>query len=332
MTLLDLGDCEKDLRDHYNISDDKILYMKKMDVYQEGMKIPKIEYSVYYKLNGTNLIPLDLTVCENSKIILSIPIDISENLDKLNTSSEYFNNICYSSKSDSGTDISLKDRKKEFVEGNKTVCQEDCPFADYNSDNKQVNCSCIVKETSNDYKNMNINKTKLYYNFKETNDKKEISNLGITSCSVLTSKENIDELNISSEYYNDICYTTTSESGTDISLKDRQKEFVNGNKTVCQEECDFSEYDIDSQKAKCSCNVKESSSSIIDMNIDKEKLFKNLANIKNNFANINILGCHEILFNKKDILKNIGFMIIIIIILLHIIIIILFYIKKIAFN
>ena len=192
MTLLDLGDCEKDLRDHYNISDDKILYMKKMDVYQEGMKIPKIEYSVYCKLNGTNLIPLDLTVCENSKIILSIPIDISENLDKLNTSSEYFNNICYSSKSDSGTDISLKDRKKEFVEGNKTVCQEDCLFADYNSDNKQVNCSCIVKETSNDYKNMNINKTKLYYNFKETNDKKEISNLGITSCSVLTSKENIE--------------------------------------------------------------------------------------------------------------------------------------------
>ena len=59
MTVIDLGDCEIELRKHYNISDDKLLYMKKIDVVQEGMKIPKVEFDVYCKLNGTNLIKLN---------------------------------------------------------------------------------------------------------------------------------------------------------------------------------------------------------------------------------------------------------------------------------
>ena len=54
----------------------------------------------------------------------------------INSSSEYYNDICYSTKSESGTDITLKDRKTEFVEGNKTLCQEECGFHDYDHDSK----------------------------------------------------------------------------------------------------------------------------------------------------------------------------------------------------
>ena len=135
---------------------------------------------------------MNLSVCEDSKIFLSIPIEISDNIDKLNASSDYYNNICYSSKSESGTDISLKDRKKEFVENNRTVCQEDCLFTDYDHSIQKANCSCSVKESSDEYEIMNINKTKLYENFGDSDDKNEISNLGITSCNVLASKENIE--------------------------------------------------------------------------------------------------------------------------------------------
>ena len=148
LTLLDLGDCEKDLRDFYNISEDILLYIKKSDIIQEGMKIPKIEYNVYCKLNGTNLIKLNISVCQNSKISLSIPIEIKENLDKLNTSSDYFNDICYSATSDYGTDISLEDRKKEFKDDNKTVCQDDCDFAEYNHATLKAKCTCKAKESS----------------------------------------------------------------------------------------------------------------------------------------------------------------------------------------
>ena len=70
-----------------------------------------------------------------------------------------------------------------------------------------------------------------------------------------------------------MCYTTTSEDGTDITLKDRKKEFVDKNKTVCQDDYVFSNYDNINKKAECSCKVKEfSSSSIADMNINKTKI------------------------------------------------------------
>ena len=216
MTIIDLGECEISLRKEYNIPDNELLYIKKIDVVQKGMKIPKVEYDVYCKLLGSNLIKLNLTACEKNKIDLSIPIKITESLDKLNSSSRYYNGICYLAVSDYGTDISLKDRKKEFVEGNKTVCQDDC---------------------------------------------------------------------------------------------------------------DFSEYDYNTQKAKCSCKVKESTSSIIDMKINKTKLYQNFIDIKN-IANINLMVCYKVLFNKKGIINNIACLTIIPIILFHLIVIIIFYMSQ----
>ena len=179
MTLIDLGECETLLRKKYNIPDDELLYMKKIDVYQEGMQIPKVEYDVYSKLNGTNLVKLNLTVCENSKISLSLPLLITESLDKLNSSSGYYNDICYTATTDDGTDISLKDRKKEFVEGNKTVCHDDCDFSEYDTINQKAKCSCKVKESSTSIADMKINKTKLYENFI---DIKNIANVNIMVC------------------------------------------------------------------------------------------------------------------------------------------------------
>ena len=123
VTFIDLGECESLIKDYYNITDDK-LYIKKVDLYQDYFRIPKIVYELYCKFNGSNLVKLNLTICQNSNISLLIPVEISESLDKLNTSSDYFNNICYIATSEKGTDISLKDRQKEFVEQNKTICQD----------------------------------------------------------------------------------------------------------------------------------------------------------------------------------------------------------------
>ena len=41
-TIINLGFCEGKLKDKYNISKDNSLYILKMDVFFEGMKIPKI--------------------------------------------------------------------------------------------------------------------------------------------------------------------------------------------------------------------------------------------------------------------------------------------------
>ena len=216
MTKVDLGECETLLRNFYNISTNETLFMKKIDIVQEGMKTLKVEYDIYCKLFGTNLVKLNLTACGKSQISITIPIVLNEDLDKLNSSSGY---------------------------------------------------------------------------------------------------------------YNDICYTTTSEDGTDILLKDRQKEYIEKDKIVCQEDCEFSSYDYNTYNAKCSCKVKESSSSIADMNINKPKLLDNFKDIKN-IANFNILVCYKQLFNKENIIDNIGFFIIAVIILFHIICIFIFIIRS----
>ena len=68
--------------------------------------------------------------------------------------------------------------------------QEDYDFSNYNSNDKIANGSFKVKESSSSIDDMNINKSKLYEQFEDSN--KRGSNFGITSCNVLTSKENIE--------------------------------------------------------------------------------------------------------------------------------------------
>ena len=179
VTTIDLGECEQLLREAYEIPDDEIIYMKKIDVIQEGMKIPKVEYDAYSKLNGSNLVKLNLSYCSNSKIDISVPIEIKENLDKLNTKSGYYNDICYTTTSDSGTDIILNDRKTEFVEGNKTICQDNCIFANYDDKIQKAKCSCDVVESSSSFANININKSKLYENFVNF---RNIANVNLLKC------------------------------------------------------------------------------------------------------------------------------------------------------
>ena len=67
--------------------------MKKVDILQESMRIPKIEYDIYCKLYQSKLIKLNLTICQNSKVSIIIPIKVNDNIDILNSSSGYYNDI-----------------------------------------------------------------------------------------------------------------------------------------------------------------------------------------------------------------------------------------------
>ena len=155
------GVCENLLKRFYNLSDNETLYLKKIEIAQEGFRIPKVEYDVYSKSFGKNLTKLNLTACEYSKILILISLKLNEkNLDKLNSSSGYFNDICYTATTEDGTDITLKDRKAEFIDKNKTICQDDCLFSNYSKENLKVECSCKVKESSKSIADMNIKKDK----------------------------------------------------------------------------------------------------------------------------------------------------------------------------
>ena len=176
-TSIDLGKCEEELKKFYNLKDNEIIYIRKMDIIQEGMRIPKIEYDVYSKLNGDNLVKLNLSICNKTEIYLYIPIKDIGNLDQLNKSSGYYNDICSTATSESGTDIIHEDRQKEYI--NKTVCQNDCDFNNYNSTSQKAICSCKVKESSSSFAYMHINGTELLNNFKHMYN---IMNIKILSC------------------------------------------------------------------------------------------------------------------------------------------------------
>ena len=127
-----------------------------LEIYQDEMRIPKVEYDIYSKINCENLTKLELDSCENTKISLLIPVQNVSNIDILNSKSGYCNDFCYTSTSDNGTDISLQDRKNEYP--SKAVCQNGCDFVGYNSTTKKAKCSCEPKESSPSFAYMNIDK------------------------------------------------------------------------------------------------------------------------------------------------------------------------------
>ena len=187
LTKINLGECENLLRKEYNISVNETLYIEKIDIFNEENETPKVKYDVYCKLFGTNLIKLNLTVCTNTKILISIPINISEfpdnldNLDIYNSNSGYYNDICYTTTSEDGTDITLGDRQSNYIDKGKQICQEDCIFTKYDYTISQAICSCDVKESSSSVKDlMTIDKMKIALkNFKNI---KNLININFLVC------------------------------------------------------------------------------------------------------------------------------------------------------
>lgn len=76
------------------------------------------------------------------------------------------------------------------------------------------------------------------------------------------------------KFYNDICFSYTSEKGTDITLNDRQNEFIDKNLSLCESGCNYNSYDSKNKKVVCKCMTKLDLPLIKDIKIDKELLKK----------------------------------------------------------
>ena len=143
ISTVNLGECENKLKNHYHLEDEETLIILKIEYYQEGLLIPVIEYEVY---NIKEKKILNLTVCNNEKIQISIPVDIDEeNLFKYNISSDYYNDICFPFTTEYKTDIILIDRMKEYINNNMSLCEPNCEFIGYNFDKKEAICKCSFK-------------------------------------------------------------------------------------------------------------------------------------------------------------------------------------------
>ena len=182
-----LGNCEKKLKSHYKIDEDENLIIFKVDIFKEGLLIPIIEYEIYHPFT---LEKLDLKYCEDIKIELSIPVFLDEdNLYKYNSSDDYYNDLCYSYTTYSGTDIVIKDRQNEFINNNLSLCESNCEYKKYNSENKKALCKCNPKNIIHSITEIKNSKDKLLTAF---TDLRNAINLKVMKCyKKLFSKEGL---------------------------------------------------------------------------------------------------------------------------------------------
>ena len=163
---MDLCECENKLKKSYGISENASLYILQIISEEKGMKIPKLEYEIYYPLNNNNnLTKLNLTICKDIRIEISISVLINDTLDKYNPKSDYYNNICSKVTSESGTDICLKDRRNEFIKNNMSLCEENCELINYDYTNKKAKCSCEIKLKVSENFDIKFNKKDFFKSF-----------------------------------------------------------------------------------------------------------------------------------------------------------------------
>ena len=176
LSYINLDECEKELRKNYSIDNNISLVLLKIDIFEDGLLIPIIEYELY---NSKTKEQLNLNVCQNMKIDINIPVNIDENnIYKYNSSNEYYNDICYSYTKENA-DFILKDRRDEYINNNLSLCEKDCEYNNYDYNNKKVLCECFVKIKLASLSEIVINKDKLINNFI---DIKNILNINVLKC------------------------------------------------------------------------------------------------------------------------------------------------------
>ena len=171
-TRINIGNCENKLRQEYTISNETELFIRKIESIEEGKTIPKIEYDIYYQNNDKNLLKFEKlntsVLCDTFDFYF--PINLSENIDKLNLNSKYYNDMCTPGTSEFKTDMTLEDRKKEYYNNIKknNIFQDGCFLSEYDHANLIAKFSCENENKNTQLININI--------------KKGFMNLGILKC------------------------------------------------------------------------------------------------------------------------------------------------------
>ena len=156
--VIDLGDCEKNLKEFYNIPFDSSLIIIKLEEKSSDIKSKNFQFDVF---NPITYEKLDISICQNDTIDLYVPLLISEEkkekydnilnqgYNPFDLNDKFYREICTPYSSENGTDV-LLDEREEFVYSsvvNETICPENCDYSTYSLDNKYIKCECEVNST-----------------------------------------------------------------------------------------------------------------------------------------------------------------------------------------
>ena len=129
-----------------------------------------------------------------------------------------------------------------------------------------------------------------------------------------------------SDFYNDNCFSYTTENGTDIIISDRKQEFIDNNLSLCEINCSYITYDLDNKQSSCFCYIKNNIELISEMVKNPNKLSNNISVENNDTSSLNIktMKCTKELFSKDGLKNNISSYILLIFIFFFLLSIILF--------
>ena len=154
---IEFDECQKMIREKYNISSQYKLIMLKLDIFSDDLSSRYVQYELFDPITFRH-IPLD--ICENSSIIINTPNNLDETTESLYKSlnksgynlfdinDPFYRDFCTPYTTENGTDITLLDRHNLYYENNKDkfLCQSDCKFLYYNETSKKSKCSCNIKK------------------------------------------------------------------------------------------------------------------------------------------------------------------------------------------
>jgi hypothetical protein len=184
---IDLGECEKTLKEIYGINDSYPLIILKVDYFIQDLLIPIIGYEVFHPENKSKL---NLNHCKNTNVKVSIPVEIDENnLYKYDPKDDYYTDKCNPHTTNNGTDILINDRQNEFNDNKMSVCENNCELNEYKYSTKKVVCECNIKVKQIEISEIENQTDILYYNFTTLD---ESSNMATMKCiDTLFSKEGL---------------------------------------------------------------------------------------------------------------------------------------------
>jgi hypothetical protein len=125
-------------------------------------------------------------------------------------------------------------------------------------------------------------------------------------------EQGYDLFDSSDPFYNDICSPYNSLDNTDVLIKDRKYDFYDPNITLCEDTCEYKEFDIISLKARCQCNIKTEIKSDNEVKFSPNKIIENFYKV-DKYTNIKVFVCYKLVFSLKGQKKNYGSYILIVI-------------------
>ena len=161
-----LGKCKDILKEKYNLKDNEILLMLKLDLFKKTSSTALVEYEIY---NYNNSQKLNLDYCNNVMIDVYVPIQLDNKTiflyNNLNSSGynlfdindSFYIDICSLYTTINGTDITLVDRQNEYYNKSLIICKEEgCTYDYYDTKLNKIKCECPISKTSKGEENKNM--------------------------------------------------------------------------------------------------------------------------------------------------------------------------------